>query len=137
MITYDSCPEKLPLPDYPTLDGKPLYPDWRKNPVEIAKYERLYIESVLGRAVPTLVSIGLLDALLEVERVLAWNQTEKHPGAKWKSKSVDWHDSKAVSHLSKAQIESLKDDETGCSHRAHAACRLLMSLAHELNQNNS
>ncbi len=83
--------------------------------------------------VPTLVSIGLLDALLEVEAVLAWNSEEKHPGAKWKSKSVSWHDSKAVSHLSQAQHVSLKDHETGKSHRAHACCRLLMALAHELN----
>ncbi len=136
MIFYSDCPPKMP--GYATLDGQPLKPirDWKDNPGEVEKAVRSYNESRVGSVAPTLVSISLLDALLEVERVLAWNQTEKHPNAKWKSKSIDYHDAKAISHLSKAQNESLKDDETGRSHRAHAACRLLMSLAHELNKKN-
>lgn len=122
MITYDSCPEKLPmLPDYPTLDGK------RLSSQEV-KPISFYL--------PTLVAIGLGEALLEVEEVLAWNQTEKHPNAKWKSKSIAYHDAKGVSHLNKAQCGDLVDSETKCRHRAHAICRLMMSLQHELNQSN-
>lgn len=84
--------------------------------------------------IQTLSRIGLLDALHEVEAVLAWNAKEKHIGDKWKSKSIAWHDSKAISHLSKSQLENKLDEDTGLSHRAHAACRMLMSLAHELEQ---
>lgn len=96
-------------------------------------YQQCQRVNAANEVVPTLVSIGLLDALLEVEGVLAWNSTEKHPGAKWKAKSISYHDAKGVGHLSKAQCGELVDSETQCRHRAHSICRLLMSLQHELN----
>lgn len=119
---YDVYPV-FQMPTTPTLDGKPIV----SEPDELALY--------LGESIPTLINIGLLDALLEVEKVLAWNETDKHPGAKWKSKTIGYHDSKAISHLHWSQCGVMEDYETGCSHRAHAACRLLMSLALELNSN--
>lgn len=133
MRSLADCPAKMP--DYPTLDGKPMYPalvkDFSSEQLELSGKQDRRLSDIC----PTLVQIGLLDALQEVESVLAWNSSEKHSDAKWKRQTVDWHDAKAVNHLNQARLEGTPDNETGKSHRAHSACRLLMSLAHELNPN--
>lgn len=116
--------------------GKPIR-QWLDDPAEVEIAARLSMEARVGTAIPTLVAIGLLDALLEVESVLAWNEAEKHTGSKWKSKNSFYHDAKAISHLSRSQCGELTDAETLKSHRAHSVCRLLMSLAHELSQDTS
>lgn len=79
---------------------------------------------------PTLEAIGLLDAIDELEKVAASN-ADKH-GRKWLTKSLSWHDGKAVKHLGAAQAGQPKDADTGLPSRAHAALRLVMSLALEL-----
>lgn len=84
----------------------------------------------LSRRWPVLASIGLFHALDYVERVAASN-TDKH-GTKWLTKTISWHDAKAVKHLGAAQADTPKDPETGLSSRAHAALRLLMALGLEL-----
>lgn len=158
MLSYDNCPNKLPcVPDYATIDGKPILPiaDFKSfttvnyNPADYTgcapnnfpqwvsaidqSYNPLYMERAKSTMyLPTLCTIGLSEALCEVEAVLSWNESQKHPGSKWKSKNIDWHDSKAVSHLNQAQCGELIDSETKCRHRAHAICRLLMSLQREL-----
>lgn len=157
MLSYKDCPH---LPETPTMDGKPMPAPCDSKPV--LEYEFDKSGSVLKDAIaiandfkegmnifiqegkqregfPVLSSIGLLDALREVEKVVAWNKTEKHADCKWKRKSIDYHDAKAVKHLSTAQCEAFADlpgldDETDLSHRAHAACRVLMSLALELRE---
>ncbi len=98
-----------------------------------AEDHRNSIEYHIRAALPTLSIIGLTDALLEIEKVLAWNETEKHPNAKWKTKTIGYHDDKAVKHLNCSKFGITDDHETGLPHRAHAACRLLMALALELN----
>ena len=111
MRSLQDCPPSMP--DYPTLNGVPFY----ANP----------------HPFPTLEAIGMFPALREVESVLAMNANGKYKGIKWQSKTIDWHDSKAVKHLNASHCGTRLDHETGLSHRAHAACRLLMSLALELN----
>lgn len=141
MLSYDNCPNGLPcMPEFATIDGVKFIPD--ENAISTLFYNKdelcgglvveNQVEAISSVILPTLTEIGLLPALLELESVLAWNQTEKHPNSKWKSKTISWHDSKAISHLNWSQCGVLKDEETGRSHRAHAAARLLMSLAHEL-----
>jgi hypothetical protein len=80
---------------------------------------------------PTLVAIGLVDALDEVESVAAGNQG-KHPGRKWVTKSISHHDAKAIKHLGTVQCGQPFDADTGKRGRAHAALRLLMALGLEL-----
>lgn len=147
MRDINDCPM---MPDYPTLDGKAIVPDISdvirpidgfSGPVSMRNYEltesdlKQRIDAHIASALPVLAAIGLTEALLAVEKVLAWNETEKHPNAKWKSKSIGYHDAKAVGHLNWSQCGILDDYETEQPHRAHAACRLLMSLALELQQN--
>lgn len=137
MRDLNDCPT---MPDYPTINGNPV--SWYGKSVNLDHIIRPVdgwatptkdpTNEALKDALPVLVSIGLLDALKEVEGVLAWNETEKHPNAKWKSKTISYHDAKAVSHLNWSQCGVMNDYETLKSHRAHAACRLLMSLALEL-----
>jgi dATP/dGTP diphosphohydrolase len=127
MLGYVNCPEHK-MPDYPTIDGKP-FPKFREYYKNSTLTDVTFTSFV---ALPTLVSVGLLDALKEVEAVLSWNATEKHSDCKWKRKSISYHDAKSIKHLSEAQCGNLNDHETGRRHRAHAICRLLMSLAHEL-----
>ena len=132
MLSYNNCPDNLPcMPNGPTIDGKPIYTDVVMDPGSQLNRILSHINHA-KLTCPTLVNIGLLRALDEVEGVLAWNQTEKHPGAKWKRKSLSYHDAKSVSHLNKAQCGERKDPETLRSHRAHSCARLLMALAHEL-----
>lgn len=152
MKTILDCPHLL---DYPTFDGvrvecepppfhdtKVVVSDLKLSEnlaVALSAFERdRTLKVKQSEAFPVLAEIGLLDALREVEAVVAWNKTEKHSDCKWKKKGINYHDAKAVKHLGEAQCNassglSPNDHETGRSHRAHAACRLLMSLAHELN----
>jgi hypothetical protein len=115
MRSLEDCPPTMP--DYPTLDG-----------------ERFVSSTIntIDHPCPTLERIGLLDALKQVEAVLAMNANGKYKGIKWQTKNLEWHDAKAVKHLNASHCGTRLDHETGLSHRAHAACRLLMSLAHEL-----
>lgn len=87
------------------------------------------VQALGGQRWPTLKAIGLYAALDYVERVAASNQ-DKH-GTKWLTKTIGWHDAKAVKHLGAAQADQPTDPETGLSSRAHAALRLVMALGLE------
>lgn len=146
MLSIKDCPENWPkMPDHATCDGVPVHgigssivgyaeanPEIENKSIGRLLDKKLKEIRDLKSVCPTLVAIGLKDALVEVEAVLAWNQTEKHPDSKWKTKTAAWHNAKALKHLSQSQCGVLQDEETKRSHMAHAAARLLMSLAHEL-----
>ncbi len=123
-------------PDYPTLDGKQIVMGIGNEVIGFTPGTFVEDkEKVAGIAFPTLVQIGLYDALQAVEDVVAWNQTCKHSDEKWKKKTIGYHDAKGIGHLNSAQCGITDDTETLLPHRAHAVTRLLMALALELKQN--
>lgn len=77
---------------------------------------------------PTLVAIGLGDALDAVERVTAWAQQGKHPGPKWASQTTEHQVAKLLGHLSRAMKGETADEDTGEHPYAHVAARALMLL---------
>lgn len=84
-----------------------------------------------GERWPTLIAIGLGDALDAVEEIAAAHQS-KHPGRKWITKTVAHHDAKSIKHLSTVQCGQPRDLDSGLPGRAHAALRMVMALALEL-----
>lgn len=160
MLGYKDCPDGVPsMPDYATIDGKHLpittflkfdlaNPKGTFREIESGFFQIKeptdcdtsqvidvplpYKDTYKSIQMPVLCEIGLLPALCEVEKVLAFGYRGKHADHKWKTKTIEHHDSKAVSHLNRSQCGDLVDDETKCRHRAHSICRLLMSLQHEL-----
>lgn len=83
---------------------------------------------------PTLLSIGLGDALDAIERVAAWAQQGKHPGPKWASQTVAHQASKLVGHLGRGLAGELADEDTGEHPFAHVGARALMLLGLVLRQ---
>ncbi len=77
---------------------------------------------------PTLVSIGLGDALDSLERVTTWAQKGKHRGKKWSGQDQQHQVGKLLGHLSAGLKGQLKDEDTGEHPYAHVAARALMLL---------
>lgn len=77
---------------------------------------------------PTLLAIGLGDALDAVERVTAWAQTGKHPGQKWATQTVEHQAGKLVRHLGSGLVGETVDEDTGEHPFAHVVARALMLL---------
>ncbi len=78
-------------------------------------------------------TIGLGEALAEVDRVIASNQG-KHPQSKWKTYTVTHHLSKAIGHAAKFLGGERKDPESRRHAMAHTVARGLMALALELEE---
>ncbi len=76
-------------------------------------------------------TIGLGEALAEVDRVIAFNQS-KHPGSKWKTQTVKHHCGKLLKHLGAAQTGERFDPDTKRNALAHVVARALMALGLEL-----
>jgi hypothetical protein len=77
---------------------------------------------------PTLVAIGLGDALDSIERVTAWAQNGKHKGAKWSTQTQEHQIGKLLGHIAKAMKGEQVDEDTGEHPYAHVAARSLMLL---------
>lgn len=77
---------------------------------------------------PTLLAIGLGDALDAIERVTAWAQRGKHPGPKWAGQTVAHQAAKLVGHLGRGLAGEQADEDTGEHPYAHVAARSLMLL---------
>lgn len=75
---------------------------------------------------PTLLAIGLGDALDAVERVAAWAQRGKHPGPVWASQTTEHQTGKLLGHIARAMKGETRDEETGEPPYAHVAARALM-----------
>ena len=70
---------------------------------------------------------NILDAMQEVAKVLAHGR-EKYPANDWEKQSYFKHMIHALQHVNSSHGSRL-EEESGCMHMAHAACRLLMATA--------
>lgn len=73
------------------------------------------------------------STLDEVLKVLEFGDT-KHPGENWKKESSSLHIAHARLHIDTFLFKTHIDDETKCSHLAHAVCRLLFAMSKEKNE---
>ena len=67
------------------------------------------------------------EVLVEVLKVLDFGNT-KHPGENWKKQSEITHLWHALGHIFHYLFIGKKDEETQCSHLAHAICRLMFAM---------
>jgi hypothetical protein len=116
--------------DGPTFDGldyerwTELLSIWRT----IELHDRVTLLNFareLARGGESARTIGLGEALAEVDRVIAGSQ-KKHPSSKWRTYSSKHHQGKLLRHLGSWLAGEKNDAESGCSHLAHLAARALM-----------
>jgi hypothetical protein len=137
LIGYDDLPgPRKVAASAPQLDGidlerwHELLGIWRAIGIH-DRVTLLNFARELARGGESARTIGLGEALAEVDRVIAANQG-KHPRSKWRTYSVTHHLAKAIGHAAKFIGGERLDPESRRHAMAHTVARGLMALALEL-----
>lgn len=116
----------------PTLDGidvdrwVELADLWRGLGIH-ERVSLLNFARELGRGGESARSIGLAEALAEVDRLIADSQ-RKHPGSRWKTHTVTHHLAKMIGHAAKFMAGERLDPDSRRYALSHVVARGLMAL---------